>query len=102
MFYTPRGKTGGVWEAELSVLYPAGKDKRGMESGIKCSIPRGEERAGYGEQNQVFHTPQSEKIARIEHANGEKSRKKRVGSKGIARKELKKLEKRGKRNARRG
>ena len=50
-----------------------------------------------------------EKIARIEHANGEKSRKKRVrsrkkrvGSKGIARKELKKLEKRGKRNARRG
>ena len=102
MFYTPRGKTGGVWEAELSVLYPAGKDKRGMESGIKCSLPRGEERAGYGEQNQVFHTPQSEKIARIEHANGEKSRKKRVGSKGIARKELKKLEKRGKRNARRG
>ena len=102
MFYTPRGKTGGVWEAELSVLYPAGRDKRGMESGIKCSIPRGEERAGYGEQNQVFHTPQSEKIARIEHANGEKSRKKRVGSKGIARKELKKLEKRGKRNARRG
>ena len=102
MFYTPRGKTGGVWEAELSVLYPAGKDKRGMGSGIKCSIPRGEERAGYGEQNQVFHTPQSEKIARIEHANGEKSRKKRVGSKGIARKELKKLEKRGKRNARRG
>ncbi len=102
MFYTPRGKTGGVWETELSVLYPAGKDKRGMESGIKCSIPRGEERAGYGEQNQVFHTPQSEKIARIEHANGEKSRKKRVGSKGIARKELKKLEKRGKRNARRG
>ncbi len=102
MFYTPRGKTGGVWEAELSVLYPAGKDKRGMESGIKCSIPRGEERAGYGEQNQVFHTPQSEKIARIEHANGEKSQKKRVGSKGIARKELKKLEKRGKRNARRG
>ena len=102
MFYTPRGKTGGVWEAELSVLYPAGKDKRGMESGIKCSIPRGEERAGYGEQNQVFHTPQSEKIARIEHANGEKSRKKRVGSNGIARKELKKLEKRGKRNARRG
>ena len=102
MLYTPRGKTGGVWEAELSVLYPAGKDKRGMESGIKCSIPRGEERAGYGEQNQVFHTPQSEKIARIEHANGEKSRKKRVGSKGIAKKELKKLEKRGKRNARRG
>ena len=102
MFYTPRGKTGGVWEVELSVLYPAGKDKRGMESGIKCSIPRGEERAGYGEQNQVFHTPQSEKIARIEHANGEKSRKKRVGSKGIARTELKKLEKRGKRNARRG
>ena len=102
MFYTPRGKTGGVWEAELSVLYPAGKDKRGMESGIKCSIPRGEERAGYGEQNQVFYTPQSEKIARREHANGEKSRKKRVGSKGIARKELKKLEKRGKRNARRG
>ena len=102
MFYTPRGKTGGVWEAELSVLYTAGKDKRGMESGIKCSIPRGEERAGDGEQNQVFHTPQSEKIARIEHANGEKSRKKRVGSKGIARKELKKLEKRGKRNARRG
>ena len=100
--HTPRGKTGGVWEAELSVLYPAGKDKRGMESGIKCSIPRGEERAGYGEQKQVFHTPQSEKIARIEHANGEKSRKKRVGSKGIARKELKKLEKRGKRNARRG
>ena len=100
--HTPRGKTGGVWEVELSVLYPAGKDKRGMESGIKCSIPRGEERAGYGEQNQVFHTPQSEKIARIEHANGEKSRKKRVGSKGIARKELKKLEKRGKRNARRG
>ena len=44
-----------------------------MESGINCSIPRGEERAGYGEQNQVFHTPQSEKIARIEQANGENS-----------------------------
>ena len=73
MFYTPRGKISGVWEVELTVLYPAGKDKRGMESGIKCSIPRGEERAGYGEQNQVFHTPQSEKIARIEHANGENS-----------------------------
>ena len=49
--HTPRGKTGGGWEVELSVLYPAGKDKRGMGSGIKCSIPRGGRQAGYGKRN---------------------------------------------------